>query len=197
MSLKLEPQRLVGQHVILEPIDISHAAGLFAIGQQAEDWHWLPRACFTSLDEASEWVHAALELRARGEHITYTLLDPRDNSPLGSSRYLNIRGRDRGLEIGWTWLGRKAQRTPVNTEAKFLLLRQAFEDFGALRVELKTDARNLRSQAAIERIGATREGLFRRHMIAQHGFVRDTVYYSVIDTEWPVVKQHLLHRLQR
>ena len=135
--------------------------------------------------------------RARGEHVTYTLLDPRDNSPLGSSRYLNIRDKDRGLEIGWTWLGQKAQRTPVNTEAKLLLLSQAFDDFGAYRVELKTDARNLRSQAAIERIGGTREGVFRRHMMAQHGFVRDTVYYSIIDAEWPVVRQRLLTLLQR
>jgi len=197
MSLLIEAKRLDGQHVLLEPLSLVHAPGLFAIGQRTEDWQYLPRGGFVDLDDTIEWVQQAQEIMARGEQLAYVLLDPATHAPLGSSRYLNIRSRDHGLEIGWTWLGHDAQRTAVNTEAKFLLLRQAFEDFGAYRVELKTDARNLRSQAAIERIGAKKEGIFRRHMLAQHGFVRDTVYYSIIDTEWPEVKNRLLHRLSR
>lgn len=197
MTLQLQPRRLTGRHVVLEPMTAEHAPGLYAIGREAGDWAYLPRPCFADLDDATAWVNQALEASARGEQVAYTLLDATTGAPLGSSRYLNIRARDHGLEIGWTWLGKAAQRTPVNTEAKLLLLRQAFEDFGAYRVELKTDARNQRSQAAIARIGGTKEGVFRRHMIAQGGFVRDTVYYSIVDSEWPAVRQRLLALLER
>jgi N-acetyltransferase len=196
MSITIEPGRIIGRHVVLEPIALAHAPGLFAIGQEAADWQYMPRGCFTSLADATDWVEQALTLLQRREHITYTLLDPVSNAVLGSSRYLNIRAKDHGLEIGWTWLGKAAQRTAVNTEAKYLLLQQAFEAIGTYRVELKTDARNLRSQAAIERIGAVKEGVFRKHMIAQQGFVRDSVYYSILDTEWPAIKQRLLRMLQ-
>lgn len=195
MGLQIEPQRLAGRHVILEPTRLDHAPGLFAIGRDAEDWKYLPRGCFTDLADATAWTAQALEFAARGEHIPYVLLDPARGTALGSSRYLNIRARDRGLEIGWTWLGKAAQRTPVNTEAKYLLLQQAFEVFGCCRVELKTDLRNTRSQMAIERIGGIREGVFRKHMLAQHGFMRDTVYYSILDEEWPQVKRRLLEKL--
>ena len=110
---------------------------------------------------------------------------------VGSTSYLNISRGDRGLEIGSTWLGRPWQRTGINTEAKYLLLRHAFEDLGAVRVQLKTDARNLQSQAAIERLGAVREGVLRKHMLVRDGHLRDSVMYSVTDDEWPAVKTRL------
>jgi RimJ/RimL family protein N-acetyltransferase len=110
---------------------------------------------------------------------------------IGSTRYLDIRREHRGLEIGWTWLGRAWQRTAANTECKLLLLEHAFEALGALRVQLKTDARNLASQRAIERIGAVREGVLRAHMVVREGFVRDSVMYAVTAGEWPEVKGKL------
>ena len=115
---------------------------------------------------------------------------------MGSSRYLNIRPRDHGLEIGYTWLGREFQRTAVNTEAKYLLLENAFDVIGAHRVELKTDLRNLRSQKAIERLGAQKEGVLRRHMVTQGGYVRDSVCYSITDLDWPRVRVPLAAKLQ-
>jgi RimJ/RimL family protein N-acetyltransferase len=114
---------------------------------------------------------------------------------VGSTRYLDIRRENRGLEIGWTWLAAAVQRTAVNTECKYLLLRHAFETLGAIRVQLRTDLRNLRSQRAIERIGATREGVFRQERIMWDGYLRDSVFYSVIDCEWPAVKARLEARL--
>jgi N-acetyltransferase len=116
---------------------------------------------------------------------------------VGSTRFLNIRPEHRSLEIGWTWLGQDWQRTSLNTEAKFLLLSHAMERLGCVRVEFKTDARNARSQRALERIGATREGVMRKHMIVQGNFVRDSVYFSIIDTEWPDIKARLQGLLDR
>jgi RimJ/RimL family protein N-acetyltransferase len=113
---------------------------------------------------------------------------------IGSTRYLDIRPKDRQLEIGSTFLGRGYWRTPANTEAKYLLLRHAFESLGCVRVALKTDGRNTRSQAAIERLGAVREGVLRKHMNVR-GFQRDTVYFSILETEWPAVKARLEARL--
>ncbi len=113
------------------------------------------------------------------------------NKVVGSTRYLNIRPQHRALEIGWTWLGREWQRTSANTETKLLLLTHAFEKLGAVRVEFKTDGRNLRSQRALERIGATMEGVLRQHMIVQGNYRRDSVYFSVIDRDWPTVKERL------
>jgi RimJ/RimL family protein N-acetyltransferase len=104
---------------------------------------------------------------------------------------LNISRRDRGLEIGSTWLGKPWQRTRINTEAKYLLLRHAFEVLGAVRVQLKTDSRNVASQRAIERLGAIREGILRKHMLSQQGFMRDSVLYSIIDDDWPTIKGRL------
>mgnify|MGYP005847193921 CR=1 FL=1 len=140
-------------------------------------------------------MQQALELARREMHYTYVLAEPSSGVLMGSTRYLNVRPRDHGLEIGYTWLGRDYQRTAVNTEAKYLLLTHAFEVLGAFRVELKTDARNLRSQKAIERLGAQKEGVLRRHMVVQDGFVRDSVMYSITDLDWPDVKKGLMEKL--
>jgi len=187
--------RLIGQHVRLEPVHQAHVPGLFDIGQHAEDWVYLPILGFGSIRETEEWVGQAIHLAELGQQYTYVLVDPVHQQIMGSTRFLNIRAKHRGLEIGYSWLGYQFQRTPVNTEAKFLLLKQAFEVMKAIRVELKTDSRNLRSQLAIERIGATREGILRNHMIAQNHYRRDSVIYAITDDEWPEIKTSLKQRL--
>ena len=192
MNFDVRPLTLEGTHVRLEPLAERHVAGLYAVGRQADDWAYMPRGCFTSEDDCREWV---LEALTEEGQVAFAILDRVSGEPVGSSRYLNIRPPHRGLEIGWTWLGRDWQRTPVNTEAKLLLLGHAFEALGAIRVEFKTDERNTRSQAALERIGATREGVLRQHMIVQDGFLRNSVYFSILDDEWPAVKEGLRDRL--
>lgn len=179
---------LVGERVRLEPLAERHADGLYRQGRRAEDWAYMPRSCFADLEDTRRWIAEAL---ATPGHRPFAIIDIASGEVAGSSRYLNIREAHRGLEIGWTWLGRPWQRSGVNTEAKYLLLRHAFEDLGCIRVEFKADARNSRSQAALERIGATREGVLRQHMVVQGGFLRDSVYFSILDREWPAVKSHL------
>lgn len=195
MTFDVRPVLLENTWVRLEPLQPRHAEALFAIGQDAGDWAYMPHGCFTSLDHTRSWIADALALQEKGEQVSFVIIDRSNGAVAGSTRFLNIRRRDRGLEIGWTWLGRDFQRSAVNTATKLLLLQHAFDTLGALRVELKTDGRNLRSQAAIARLGATREGVFRRHMIVQDGFVRDTVYFSITDQDWPRVRDGLLQKL--
>lgn len=193
--MKVTPRVIRGDNVVLEPISLSHARGLWDIGQVAEDWRYLPRPCFCSIEDTIEWVKEALALSQKGDHVTYVIMSTTTKQILGSTRYLNIRGKDRSVEIGWTWLARASQQTSVNTETKYLLLSYAFDILGAHRVEFKTDGRNERSQRAIERIGASKEGVFRRHAVVQKGYVRDSVYFSIIDNEWDKVKMELCAKL--
>lgn len=190
------PQSVVleGEHVRLEPLSLEHAHGLHYVGQVQEDWRYMPRACFVDLADCKHWITEALQTAGQ---VPFAIVETRRGRPVGSSRYLNIRSEHRGLEIGWTWLGQDWQRTPVNTEAKLLLLEHAFEELGAIRVEFKTDARNQRSQYALRRIGAEREGVLRQHMIVQDGYIRDSVYFSITHSGWPLVKSRLRDRLQR
>ena len=127
--------------------------------------------------------------------MPFAIVDALSGKVVGSTRYLSIAPEDYGLEIGWTWLAREARRTAVNTECKYLLLRHAFESLDAIRVQLKTDSRNQRSQQAIERLGAVREGVLRTQRILENGYQRDTVMYSIIATEWPAVKSALEEKL--
>jgi RimJ/RimL family protein N-acetyltransferase len=148
----------------------------------------LPRSCFVDLADTRQWIEEALAVEGQ---LPFAIVETAKDRVVGSTRFLNIRPAHRSLEIGWTWLGQDWQCTSINTEAKLLLLSHAFEHLGCVRVEFKTDARNERSQKALERIGATREGVLRNHMIVQRNFVRDSVYFSVINTEWKKVKKHL------
>jgi RimJ/RimL family protein N-acetyltransferase len=190
-EMDVRPVTLEGRVARLEPLAPRHAAGLLRAGGDADIWAYLPVNPSESLAEMGRWVAAALEAQARGTDLPFAIVRRADGAVVGSTRYLNIARHDRGLEIGWTWLGREVRRTAINTECKYLLLRHAFEGLGAIRVQLKTDLRNERSQRAIERIGAVREGVLRKHMIVQGGHRRDTVMYSVIDTEWPAVRARL------
>lgn len=195
MAMAIDQPVLEGRHVRLEPLSQNHIDGLFAIGHRQDDWAYLPTGAFTSRADAEQWVQQGLALARKELHFPYVLVEPETGALMGSTRYLNVRPRDHGLEIGYTWLGHDYQRTAVNTEAKYLLLRHAFEVLGAFRVELKTDARNQRSQKAIERLGAQKEGVLRRHMVVQDGYVRDSVMYSITDLEWPDVRDRLLKKL--
>ncbi|MEM1154009.1 MAG: GNAT family protein [Pseudomonadota bacterium] len=182
------PCVLEGQLVRLEPMTQDHAQGLYNRGRTADDWRFMPRPCFIDLADVRHWID---EAREADNEVPFVIVETDKNKPIGSTRFLNIRLQHRSLEIGWTWLGQDWQRTGANTEAKWLLLSHAFDSLGCIRVEFKTDARNMRSQRALERIGATREGVLRSHMIVQNNTVRDSVYFSVIENEWPAVKERL------
>ena len=142
------------------------------------------------------YVETALREQASGISLPFAQVERASGRVIGSTRYGNIERAHHRLEIGWTWVARAWQRTAVNTEAKYLLLRHAFETLGCMRVELKTDSLNERSRAAIQRIGAREEGIFRNHMITASGRIRHTVYFSIVDSEWPQVKSRLESRLE-
>lgn len=191
-----QPITLAGRLVRLEPLTLLHAPNLFAALQiNPSVWQWLPMAPPASLAEMEAMVAADLQAQAAGAKVAFVQIEQATRHVVGGTMYLDIRRRDRGLEIGSTWIATPWQRTGINTEAKYLLLRQAFEDLGAVRVQLKTDQRNLKSQAAIERLGAVREGILRKHMMVRDDFIRDTVMYSITDDEWPRVKARLTAKL--
>lgn len=194
MSLRVEPVVLQGKNVRLEPLSQDHAQGLYNRGRVEADWAYMPRTCFIDMPDTRQWVDEALGAAAQ---LAFAIVETAKDRVVGSTRYLNIRPDHRSLEIGWTWLGQDWQRTAVNTEVKFLLLSHAFERLGCVRVEFKADARNERSQRALERIGATLEGVLRNHMIVQNNYVRDSVYFSVVDSEWLDVKKRLQKHIDR
>lgn len=194
MFFEVNPVTLEGDGLRLEPLSQDHAQGLFNRGQYQPDWEYMPRSCFIDMADTRQWIDEALNTPGL---LPFAIVETGKGKAVGSTRYLNIRPEHKSLEIGWTWLGQEWQRTGINTEAKLLLLTHAFERLGCLRVEFKTDERNLRSQRALERIGASREGVLRNHMIVQKDFSRSSVYFSVIDQEWPEVKKRLLQLRDR
>jgi len=193
----LQPVILEGRHVRLERLARRHAEDLFEVGKDETIWPYMPRPPLKSVPDTQGWVDQALGVAATGTQIPFAIIERTGGKAIGSTRYMDIRRNDRGLEIGWTWIGTAFQHTAVNTECKYLLLRHAFEELGAARVQLKTDLRNVRSQRAIERLGTVREGVLRKHMVLWDGFIRDTVYYSVIESEWPEVRRRLEGLLER
>jgi N-acetyltransferase len=194
--LVVRPVALEGSFVRLEPLSLNHLDGLCRIGLDAELWRWAVQPVRTDVD-MYDYVAEALREQADGRALPWATVERATGQVVGCTRYGAIEPAHRRLEIGWTWIGRAWQRTPVNTEAKYLQLRHAFEVLGCLRVEWKTDALNERSRAAILRLGAKEEGTLRSHMIAASGRVRDTVYYSMLASEWPPTKQALLKKLGR
>jgi RimJ/RimL family protein N-acetyltransferase len=194
MSFKVEPLVLEGRYLRLEPLAQEHANGLFNRGRQEEDWLYLPRPGFVDLADCRHWID---EANATAGQMPFAMVEKKQGRAVGSSRFMAIREPHRGLEIGYTWIGRDWQGTVVNVEAKLLMLQHAIETLGAIRVEFKTDARNERSQRALKGIGAHLEGTFRNHMIAQEGFLRDSVYFSVTPNDWSQVQERLLERLDR
>jgi RimJ/RimL family protein N-acetyltransferase len=185
------PVVLYGEHVRLEPLDHRHAEALLEEAQSDDVWRFMPVPRPETLEVMTSLIDKAWKAASLGAEIPFAIIDGEADRPIGSTRFIDIRRPDRGLEIGWTWLAARTHRSAANTEAKYLLLRHAFEDLGALRVQLKTDGRNERAQRAIERIGAVKEGVLRRHRLMWDGVFRDTVYYSVLDSDWPAVKERL------
>ena len=190
------PVTLTSPIVRLEPLrpDHAEALSLARVGLDAELWRFIPTPV-TSPEEMHAYVATALDEQARGVSLPFAIVDTAGDAVIGSTRYANIDVRNLRLEIGWTWLARSHQRTRANTAAKRLLLGHAFEALGANRVEFKTDMLNEKSRTAIARIGGVQEGIFRQHVVCASGRIRDTVYFSILATEWPAVARRLDERL--
>jgi RimJ/RimL family protein N-acetyltransferase len=188
--MKVEAIVLKGERVRLEPLSRAHLAGLCEVGLDEELWRWIPVPVRTAA-QMEAYIDTALQEHASGVSLPFALVEQSSGRAIGSTRYANIDRFHHRVEIGWTWVAREWQRTAVNTEAKYLLLRHAFETLGCIRVELKTDSLNEKSRAAILRIGAREEGIFRNHMITASGRIRHSAYYSILDSEWPAVKARL------
>ena len=195
--MEVKPVTLQGKHVRLEPMTQAHTLALAEIGVGQPFWDFMVYGNLNSVEDMGNWVRDILSRAETGTDVPFIAMHLATGSIAGATRYMNIMPKDRGLEIGGTWYGPDFQRTVVNTECKYLLLRHAFETLGCIRVQLKTDLRNERSQKAIERIGGVKEGVLRNHMILADGRIRHSVFYSILDTEWEGVKKRLEEMLQR
>lgn len=190
------PLTLEGSFVRLEPVRPEHAQVFWDIAKNDADdtFRWIPYSMRTA-EDFRKLIDKAFAEQGRGESVVFATVDRKSGKTVGSTRFMNIDRANRRVEIGSTWIIPAFQRTAVNTEAKYLMLRHAFEVWGCIRVELKTDAMNQKSRNAILRIGAKEEGTLRRHVITWTGRVRDSVYFSVLDHEWPEVRVSLQSKL--
>ena len=192
----VEPITLHGKFVRLEPLQLEHFDALWSIGQDPDLWKMAPYQINTG-EKMRTYIRAALDGQELGIALPFVTIEQQTDRIVGSTRFGNIDAPNHRAEIGWTWIGRRWQRTAVNTEAKFLMLQHAFETWHCIRVEFKTDVLNERSRAAIARLGAKQEGIFRHHMITESGRLRDSIYFSIINDEWPEVKARLQSLLAR
>lgn len=180
----------------LAPLKFDHLDDLLKAALDESLWLWTANV-IKSREDALRYVEAALGEAARGVSLPFVTIEKSSGTIIGSTRFGNIDSKNRRTEIGWTWINPKWQRTAINTEAKFLMLRHAFEIWKCIRVELKTDVLNEKSRAAILRLGAKEEGILRNHLITDAGRFRDTVYFSIIDAEWQAVKADLEEKLRK
>ena len=194
--LKIYPVTLTGRVVRLEGLSRIHVPELTEAGQDENIWKHMVYGTIQTQSQMLKLVEELIQRQEKGTDVPFVVIHLPTNQAIGMTRYMDIRPQDRALEIGGTWYAPSYQRTAVNTESKLLLLTHAFEVIGCIRVQFKTDSRNIRSQRALERIGAEREGVLRSHMILPDGYIRDSVYYSIIASEWPQVKANLNKRLQ-
>lgn len=184
------PLTLRGKHVALEPLEQHHIADIQAAAADGELW----KLFFTSVpspENTQNWLNIALEMQQQQKAVPFVVRENTTGQIVGATRYCNMDMNNKRLEIGYTWYAQRVQRSPVNTECKLLLLGHAFEEFGCIAVEFRTDWFNRRSQAAIERLGAKRDAVLRNHMILPDGRIRDTVVYSILNSEWAGVKKNL------
>jgi RimJ/RimL family protein N-acetyltransferase len=195
--LKIEPVTLRGHLVRLEPLQMEHASALFEASRDPGLWTYKPISQPRSLTEMEQLIASVLQSQQAGACLPFAILSLERGYAIGETRYHSFMLQDRGLEIGWTWLTPSVQRTGVNTECKYLLLRHAFEIWDAIRVQFRTHHFNTNSQRAIERLGAVKEGVLRNHLILPDGSYRHSVYYSIIESEWPSVKARLEKMMQR
>ena len=186
----LQPVTLSGNIIRLEPLTMDHHAGMCEVGLDPELWR-LSTAAVRTPDDMRKYIETAMLWQQQGTALPFATIEQSSGRVIGSTRFANIDLANKRAEIGWTWIARPWQRTAVNTEAKYLMLKHAFETLGFIRVELKTDSLNERSRNAILRLGAKEEGFFRNHMICDTGRIRHSVYFSIIDSEWPEVKARL------
>lgn len=182
---------LTGKYVRLEPLDESHIPGLTEAGRGHDFWKFMLYGEMDAESDFRRFVEDLLAREKKGTDLPFTVIHLASGRVAGSTRYLNIDRPNRGLEVGGTWYGPEFQRTAANTECKYLLLTHAFETLKVIRAQIKTDSLNVRSQVAIERIGAVKEGTLRNHMILPDGRIRHSVFYSVLDSEWSAVKRNL------
>lgn len=195
--MRIEPVTLEGTHVRLEPLSLErHGEGLVAVGLDPDLWR-LATARIETAADLRTYVEHALADQAAGRALPFATIERAGGRIVGSTRFMSFAVPHRRVEIGCTWIAKPWQRTAINTEAKYLMLRHAFETWGCRRVELKTDTRNERSRQAMLRLGCVAEGIHRKHMVTGRGEVRDTVFYSVVDDEWPAVRVRLEGLLAR
>jgi len=191
MLAPVEPVVLEGTRVRMEPLDLArHFEGLCAVGVDPDLWRWT-QAIVRSRDDLRRYLDEAARELAEGRSLPFATVDKASGRVAGCTRFSNIEVRNRRVEIGWTWVGREFQRSHVNTEAKYLMMTHAFEVLGCVRVELKTNVLNERSRNAMKRIGCVEEGVLRKHAVNDDGVWRDTIFYGVLDDEWPAVKARL------
>ncbi len=194
--MQIESTTLEGRIVRLSPLTLDHHSALCEVGLDEELWKFSPFPIRNS-SEMLSFIKDALESQAKGLALPFVTIEESTNTIVGSTRYGNIDATNLHVEIGWTWIARPWQRTAVNTEAKYLMLRHAFETLGCKRVEFKTDSLNERSRNAILRLGAQQEGIFRNHMVTSTDRMRHSVFFSIIDSEWLEVKAGLEGKLSR
>ena len=191
----IEPITLTGTKVIVEPLSLEHADGMSAAVKDGELWN-LWYTTIPSPEKVEEYIKIALGMRENSGAMPFIVRDRESNTIIGCTRYFNVDEANQRLEIGYTWYSESYQRTAVNTECKFLLLTHAFEKLDAIAVEFRTHWHNHKSRAAIARLGAKQGGVLRNHIKSPDGIYRDTVVFSIINLEWPAVKQSLLFKLQ-
>jgi RimJ/RimL family protein N-acetyltransferase len=194
--MDVQPVTLTGKVAQLEPLAEAHIPDLASVGLDEKIWHYMRYGKVETTEQLSQWVQELLLLQAAGTDLPFAVVYIATGRAIGSTRFLAIDHENRSVEIGGTWYGLDYQGTQVNTECKYLLLKHAFEVLDCVRVWFKTDRRNLRSQRAIERLGAVKEGLLRNHMILPDGYIRDSIVYSILPHEWPQVKRTLEERLE-
>lgn len=194
-SFRVRSVTLRNAWVTLEPLHPRHGPDLYHAGHRHPALQFQPTPPFETTVDAVNWITGALDDHLAGQRYPFAIVRPNDRIAVGSTSLFDIRPAERAVEIGYTWLAPSEHRTAINTATKLLLLTHGFEALGCQRIQLKTDARNTVSQRAIERLGATREGVLRRHQKLPDGFVRDTVFYSILADEWPPIKTRLTEAL--
>lgn len=195
--MKIEPVTLKGQLVYLEPLQMKHANELYEASRDPGLWTYKPVSQPRSLADMEQLIASVLQSQQAGACLPFAIFSLERGYAVGETRYHSFLLQDHGVEIGWTWLTPSVQRTGVNTECKYLLLSHAFEVWRAIRVQFRTHHLNTTSQRALERLGAVREGVLRNHLIMPDGSYRHSVYYSIIQSEWPSVKARLEIMMQR
>jgi N-acetyltransferase len=189
--MNIQPITLTGKTIRLEPLTVEHIPDLTIAGRHPSIWTYMLYGTIQTQEQMEVWVADMLHRQSKGSDLPFSVIHLGSGKAIGATRYMEISRQHRQVEIGGTWYAVEHQRTRVNTECKLLLLQHAFEVYGCIRVQLKTDLRNERSQLAIERLGAVKEGVLRNHMITPEGVIRHSVYYSILDIEWPAVKARL------